>query len=198
MVERKKLARQEVRPNHNNLRSRGRLLRTVIVALGLCGCAHHAAEPTTPAPRQTPEVTAVTEQSEQRRILRADWGTGECRLNIGERKLTYQNDEGRRSIFLDAQVDGATEVHCSDRYTVIVSPTDVIIALGGESVLSEREMLGMMGARMVHSNSYSIGISEFAQEGVTEVQIRESLLVLSTKEGRWSLDMSNPDRWRIY
>lgn len=148
---------------------------------------------------QKPETAATDAKPGSRKsapqIISSRWAGGECSFDNGRNTLTYTDGakKVRASIRLDEQVRGGTEIVCSKRYTVIISPGIAIIALGGERIFAGEMSMDDVrtGNGALWNNSYWINISDAQAEGLRGARVSGDDLVLNTKKQVWKTDMTD-------
>ncbi|MFH1393276.1 MAG: hypothetical protein ABII71_02935 [Candidatus Micrarchaeota archaeon] len=195
----RKLMGEEIAPKkQRNSLGAGRLLKTVILSLGFSGCAHQESWPTSPGPHQSRPAVSQSEQSAGNRILTGRIGEGECRLNVEERKLTYVGTGRTVSIAVDSAFDDATEISCTQSYSLIRAPGRIIVVLGMDDALAGRRMLGSIAGGFLISNAYTVNIRDAEAQGITNLSVEGSRLRIETERARWELDLASPLEWLIY
>ena len=162
---------------------KGKLLAAGI-SLVLCGCAAASA----PRINRPPQVSHLV----------SSWERGTCSLRGAN--LNYGENDSQRQLSLDMHPIEAQHIICSRDHTVILSRNAAIVSLGGDGVLSGREMLGSLDGDFVAANSYSLNISCVQDEGIARARLIGDDLEFSTDTGRhWRINLHNPRRgWDIY
>jgi len=155
------------------------------------------------APAMATGVPRADDGTEKiRGILVSQWTLGRCLLE--GRRLSYSDNLSSRNadILLDSEPSGAKSIICSDRHTVILLPSKAILAIGGEDVISGREMLGFMGGRLIAANSIEVSLAPALESGAepSSAEITGERLTFRASGGRiWAIELGNPfSGWHIY
>lgn len=167
---------------HNQVMRRLALATAVVSALG--GCAAHL-------PTQTKLDKPPIPLHEDR--LSGSWNQGICL--ISGNTITYTTTSQHRGhLLLDVKILHVNSLICSEDFTVMLSPNDVIVTLGAQNILGGVEMLGFIGNSLVLANSYEVRLTPVnADGGVEKAKLDGKTLTLTSKNGHeWQLDLSNP------
>jgi hypothetical protein len=161
-----------------------------ILALAACSAFFSCA----PAQFRNHDVM-LSHQSE----LQSSWSSGQCRFSGNS--VTYSDISGAEATLrLDVRIETPQNLLCSQNYSVIVTPTTAVVALGANDIFSRHEMMGYLGSRFIPANSIEISLSPIIHEGgFTGEQISRDQLSISAKNGRlWIISLSNPfEGWNI-
>ena len=112
--------------------------------------------------------------------------------------ITYTQNQRKAKSKLDCEIEEPRQLVCSPQFTVVLTPTQVVVALGGSRILDGVEFLGPMGDGFTWANCYTVDIRETATESILSASIRDNQLRLKTMVRRtWRLDMVNPSEWVI-
>ncbi|MFH0885049.1 MAG: hypothetical protein V1861_05045 [Candidatus Micrarchaeota archaeon] len=190
-------------------------VRAAVAALSaffLCSCAAPVMNPAYPSqmpypiaaekpPESEPAMEANAIEKKDSALL-SSWTRGRCIFKNGH--ISYSDDlaSRRSSLRPDSGTAGARTLLCSDDFTVLLLPQRVIVSLGGESILSGREMLGMVGGRYIAANSYEVSLGHIISEdgGVSSALLDGAVLRIISSRGRsWSIHLGDPfNGWSIY
>lgn len=173
----------------------GRSLLPIAASALLLSCAHGSVNPIGPGV-QPGQKRSPFNRREPLREKAAGAAAYICSFSDGS--LTYLDGKREASIRLDVRDANPTNILCSDIYTVLLEGDRAVVALGGRAVLEGREMLGMLSGRPVAANSYTVDITEVREEGISEVTLLGSELLITTRRSRWRLDLRDPVEWHIY
>jgi|GEM_PF-2383267 len=117
------------------------------------------------------------------KTLTGKWSMGECIFNEKDWSLTYKsekeiNEKKEARIDLDRinGVGSPEKIVCNDIHSYILTPTHVIITLGGLSVFGDQIALGLLGDEFIISNTIALDITPIAKQ-----QILLSLVVFDNK-----------------
>ncbi|MBN1169592.1 hypothetical protein JXA56_01075 [Candidatus Micrarchaeota archaeon] len=170
-----------------------------ILSLSFSACAVH--QPVKPTQlivaSRTAKISPASRQPLHSGIVNGSWNAGNCSLE--NNSLSYTSGDAKKTIPLDMPVRDAYEIICSDYYTVILTPKDLVVSLGGNPILEGSEMLGQLSGRFVPANCYSLNIEEPTSEQIVAASITGEQFTITTKAGnKWSVVLSDPSRWNIY
>ncbi|MEM2908895.1 MAG: hypothetical protein QW171_01920 [Candidatus Bilamarchaeaceae archaeon] len=106
-------------------------------------------------------------------ILRGRWSAGECIFNESDWSLTYKSteeiyDQVEATIKLDTpeRVGSPDTIFCGDYRTYLLTPTEVLITLGGYRVFAGHDMLGVFGGSFQPVNLYGLGFTQVSERGI--------------------------------
>ncbi len=117
------------------------------------------------------------------RVLTDRWSMGECIFNESDWTLTYKsekeiNEKKEAKINLDRieAVGTPEKIVCGDIRSYLLTPTHVVITLGGLSVFGGQQALGLMNDELIIPNTIALDIRPIAKQ-----EILLSLVVFNTK-----------------
>lgn len=175
------------------------LPKIAVLSLSFTACAAHpSARPTSPIVASEPaKIPLSSKHPLHSGLITGSWNRGAC--SFENNHLSYKAGDAKKEIRLDLQVRDAYDIVCSDYYTVILTPKDMVVSLGGNPIMEGREMLGALSGKFVPANCYSLNIEEPTSEQIAATSISGEHFTITTKAGNnWSIVLSDPVKWSIY
>ncbi|MFH0738212.1 MAG: hypothetical protein V1827_06225 [Candidatus Micrarchaeota archaeon] len=176
---------------------RHKLAAAALSAFLAFSCAPKSAE--MPKPRPVPISKAI---SKEKPLLESMWDGGHCSYDPKTNTLTYGSmaSGGEKTLKLDAKAEASESLLCSGSFTVLLSKDKATVAIGAVGVLDGREMLGLIGGRLVAANSYEILLGNVLPAGSPSASfsIIDNHLYLFSEERTLKLDMAEPFHGWVY
>ena len=138
----------------------------------------------------------------KRKALESGWSGGTCIFNENEWSITYETENeinGKKEATINLnKLDGVgtpEKIICDDMRSYLITPTHVLITLGGVRAFEDQVMLGMVGGELVAGNVMGLDISQITKQGILLNLIVDDKLYLFTKIGTlWEVPLtSSPD-----
>jgi len=132
-----------------------------------------------------------------RKPLSSTWREGAC--SIEGQRLTYSKGKASAAVTLDYPVLQEPErILCSEGFTLVLSASRAIVALGGKDILEGKSYLSLAPGHPILRNSYGVPIEEPRGEGILFTWISEGHeFNIATAQGNlWSFDMRDPREWK--
>ncbi len=167
-------------------------LSAALLVTSALGCAAQK-RPKPPTASHEPKVSHPA-------ILGGRWSRGTCSFDSQNNRLTYSSGNQTVAVELDVQVTDPSVLLCTEKSTAILTPTDAIIALGGDKMLRGRVILGYVGDILLMKNSFYLDLVPISEEKiiVDGSNLKEATLSIRTYAGNeWSVDLLNPDGWDV-
>ncbi len=130
-------------------------------------------------------------------VLESGWSMGKCRFDEKEWSMTYESSveiggEEQVTVKLD-KIEGVgspEKIICGDVYSYIITPTHVLITLGGMRVFADHPILGIVGDELVDANVMGLDITPISKEGILMNLVVDDKLYAFTRIGKlWEIPL---------
>lgn len=120
----------------------------------------------------------------------------ECKYQSGV--LSYSTYKGLKSIELDQKIDSPDYTLCSEKFTVLISGKNVVVAIGEEKIRSDVNFLGYLDGNLQFANSYLIVLTDkIFSEGIVRFSLKSNIFSIQTSESLWSVNLLEANEWDI-